>query len=252
LKLLLTIVIGASAETALGAHLTAPLSASSMDMDSANEWPFIYPEFAPLRYQQLYESRLFEHILSPIIITEIAFRPDALFGTDLSAMISDISMSMSTTHLNEFSLSGTDLDSNLGSGNIEVMPRRSLFVSTSVAGGTPKAFDFVITLDQPFVFDPAAGNLLIEVNNFSAEKLRDTFSSGHLDASESIGDGLARAWSFLPTAPGFGTDSWALVTRFSYARVPEAPALPLSCAVILCVALNPRLLARRADAPASR
>lgn len=209
-----------------GEQLTVPQAATLIDMDTANQWPFIYPPFAPLRYQQVYESKVFEPVGSPILITKVAFRPDAVFGMALSGTISQLSLSLSTTQRDELSLNGTDLDANVGNGSVEVFPRQGLPVSLSFPAATPKNFDLVIPFDVPYLYDPTAGNLLIEVNNFSGEALTGDVLTSHLDASEVVGDGLARAWSALPSAPAYGTDSVGLVTRFSYIPVPE-PAFPV-------------------------
>jgi len=83
-------------------------------------------------------------------------------------------------------------------------------------------FDVVITLTTPFLFDPAAGNLLFDVRNFGGGLA--TF----MDSEQTSGDSVSRAYTNLSgvsATTADGVDSLGLVTRFTFSPAP-ATAVP--------------------------
>jgi hypothetical protein len=117
------------------------------------------------RYQQVYGSVEFPQ--QPILIRELRFRPCATYGNAFATTVANIQFNLSTTTQNPQALSST-LAQNVGSDDTVVfhgpLPLSSQFVGP--AGG-PKAFDMIVPLSQPFLYDPARGNLVVDIRNFS-------------------------------------------------------------------------------------
>ncbi len=118
-----------------------------------------------LRAQQVYGSVEFPP--QPMLIEQLRFRPDAELGRAFSATIANIRINLSTTQRNPSSLSST-FSENVGSDEANVFDG-PLSVSSQFAGPPtgPKAFDIVVPLSRPFLYDPGSGNLLIDIWNFS-------------------------------------------------------------------------------------
>jgi hypothetical protein len=120
--------------------------------------------FDSIRLQEVYSSVYFSN--APIVITAVRFRPSALYGHAFAATNQDFQLNLSTTLTQPGHMSSRFAD-NLGS-NDTVVFRGALPLSSEFAGpvGGPKAFDIEIPLQTPFSYDPAAGNLLLDVRNY--------------------------------------------------------------------------------------
>ena len=207
--------------------IVVPNSAAATEGDGGLYSPFSYPGGYSKRYQQVYDASQFS-ALNPTggLITQILFRPDANFGSAFSSTLPSIRIDLSTTTASEGTLS-TTFASNVGVDDIIVYggPTGSpLALSSSFTGpaGGPKAFDIVITLTTPFFYDPALGNLLLDVRNgFGGE-------STMFDAVTPSGDGVARVYtasnfSNVNTPTADTSDTLGLVTAFTTIAVPAVP-----------------------------
>jgi hypothetical protein len=103
----------------------------------------------------------------------------------------------------------------------------ALSLSSSFTGppGGPKNFDIIINLTTPFLYNPAAGNLLMDVRNFNAGTTTQFDATG-----STTGDAVSRIFTSgsgvnSPTADF--SDSNGLVTQFTFAAVPEPGTLAL-------------------------
>jgi hypothetical protein len=107
-----------------------------------------------------------------------------------------------------------------------VYARGSLTLSSS---NTLGLFDTIINFTTPFLYNPAAGNLLLDVRNFSGASVTNTF----FDAQTTTGDSVSRVYGAegAPLATSGTTDSLGLITRFTYstpnASVPEPGSLAM-------------------------
>lgn len=117
----------------------------------------------------------------------------------------------------------------------------TIALSTAVAptNSAPKNFDVVIPLQTPFPYDPAQGNLLLDLRN------RSDLNFFMADTVELTGDGTSRVvtWAFSPDpqtadSPTGLADSGGLVTRFS---LPEPSGQVRAVAATLALGV----LARR-------
>jgi hypothetical protein len=131
--------------------------------------PLRFPGAGGSRTQQVYESQLFTNFAGPRLLTAIDLRtfpgaaPSLFFGNTLTA--SNISITLSTTQFGDEgnALSATFAD-NIGDDVTEVYSG-GLTLTTAANGNTPVSpFDYTITFQTPFLYDPSLGNLLIDVN----------------------------------------------------------------------------------------
>lgn len=173
------------------------------------------------RYQQVYNGSSFG-FTGPQLITQIAFRPDASYGSSFSTTIPNIQINLSTSSKSANNLCTTFAD-NIGADNTVVFAPGSLNLSSSFAAGpgNTKAFDIIIPLTTPFLYDPAQGSLLMDV------VLRNSgFASPvhYFDTQTSSADGIARVTTYLgnyTTAAADIADTTGLITQFSFTPVPE-------------------------------
>jgi len=207
------------------ATLVSPNALAGTEGNTDNGFPFNIANFAlsSQRYQQVYASSDFAAFCGPQLITQIAFRPDAVNGAAFSSTLSNIQIDFSTTSAAVDGLSPT-FASNVGADDT-IVHSGALSLSSAFTGpaGGPKDFDIVITLTTPFLYDPGAGNLLLDVRNFAGG-----FTT-QFDAENTSGDPISRSYTVSggvanPTATT--VDSFGLITQFTFG--PVAVPLPAS------------------------
>jgi hypothetical protein len=212
-------VKGADAQTVV------PLALATTEGNGNNIFPFQTPGYPPpsLRYQQLFTATEFGALGGPVFITHVNFRPDADFGVPFGIGIASIQINLSTTTAVDDGLS-TTFAANIGSDDAVVFAG-PLTLTSAMSGppGGPKDFDYVITLQTPFLYDPSAGSLLLDVRNLSG-----ALASGGFDANFAFGDGVSRVFSnpYIgqdATVPVGFADTLGLVAQF----VTTPAALPV-------------------------
>ncbi len=171
-----------------------------------------------IRLQEIYSASILPD--SPITITEMRFRPSALYGSAFTATISNINIRLSTTQVMPVSISSTFAD-NVGTNETVVfngeLPLSSAF--TNAPGGT-KGFDIVIPFSVPFAYDSSQGNLLIDIRNSSGSSVT------YVDAAAAPNGTAGRVFAIGVEAPvGTGTDSGADVIQFVFTRLPTPPVI---------------------------
>ena len=167
-----------------------------------------------LRLQQVFASSQFVAAGGPIIITQIAVRIDG-FGSGFTYTNPNLQINLSTTGMAPDGLSAA-FASNVGADDT-VVRNGSITTSSANTGppGGPKDFDVVMTFTTPFLYDPALGNLLID--------LRSTgwlFGPAFFDTQETVGDSVSTLDGNLnsPTGSGF---TRGFITQFTF--TPTAP-----------------------------
>ena len=128
---------------------------------------------------------------------------------------------MSTTAARANNLSATFAD-NVGASETVVF-RGPITLSSRFVGppSGPKEFDIIIPLQTPFTYDPAAGNLLVEIRNPSAT------SVASIDAGGLLNDDCSRAYAFSASATTANTrDKAAEVLQLVYERQSPPPPPP--------------------------
>ena len=139
--------------------------------------------------------------------------------------LTDIQINLSTIMLGPDGLSLV-FANNLGLDDTIVFARGPLSLSSSCSGpaGGPMDFNIVITLTHSISYDPAAGNLLMDVRNFGGG------TTTVLDAESTTGDSIGRVHTTSSSPGGVNSpnaghgDSAGLVTQFTYSTVPEPTA----------------------------
>ena len=189
------------------------------DPATGNCFPFgcSDPQFGPgTRYQQVYSSASFS---GPILIETITFFNTQVLPGALQIHPARYEIHLSTTSKAVNGLDLVDLDSNVGADD------QTVFSATlSGMAGT----DFALQLSTPFQYDPAEGNLLLDVfkSDFSPLSIGTAALLGFafLDARNGTFDAeSSRAHDF-----GSDFEGWGLVTDFSSDNGPQPVTTPAS------------------------
>jgi hypothetical protein len=217
--------------------IVVPNTLATVEGNDNNFGPFFNNS---VRYQQVFSASQFPSSTGPLMITQIAFRPDGSV-TDPSLIIrfDSVQIDLSTTSRTPSTLS-TLFASNVGADDTTVF-NSFVFVNAPVTGppGGPKDFTVAFALN-PFIYDPSAGDLLLDVRAiesgggisapFDAES-NNPFTA-HLDAPD------ISATSGTSFATG-------LVTEFQFTPVPEPSTLVLASLGTLLVGVGARWCQRR-------
>jgi hypothetical protein len=206
------------------ASVVVPNVLAGVEGAGGNTFPF--DSITPQRYQQVYAATQFP---AGGLITQLAFRPDGPLGHAFSVTIGNIQIDLSTTLAAPDGLSST-FASNVGLDDTMVFSG-SLNLSSAFTGpaGGPKAFDILINLTTPFLYNPGSGNLLLDVRNFSGEP---TGLAGEFDSQFTLGDPISRAFGGIASSTASVNDSEGLVTQFTI--IPEPATIgPMAIGILL-------------------
>jgi len=162
------------------------------------------------RYQQVYAAASFPELLA---IRAVTFFSTRFPGSEFAD--SDFAVSLSTTSMPVNGLNGSDLSSNVGADN-------TLIFQGHLSG--PSGTSITLGGSGVFVYDPALGNLLLDVrmSSFVSE------GGGFWDNSYPGPAVYSRAFDLGPATRG--ASDGGLVTRFEEAEsapVPEPASLLL-------------------------
>src|SRR5450432_18176 len=148
--------------------IVSPAAQAAVDGNGGNNFPFDIGDsvISSQRYQQVYSASDFAVLNGPALITEILFRPDSLNGKAFSTTLPAIQIDLSTTTAAPDALSAV-FANNIGADDTVVYGPGPLALSSAFTGlpGGPKNFDVAIKLTHAFLYNPAAGNLLLDVRN---------------------------------------------------------------------------------------
>jgi len=212
----------ASSSNAIAATIVSPSADTSVEGNSNNVFPFDIG-LSSQRYEQVYRATEFGS--GPLLITGLAFRPDAEFGAAFSTTLSNVSIFLTTTTNGPDALSSTFANNEGADKTLVHSGSLSLSSTDTGPAGGPKAFDILINLTTPFLYNPAFGNLLLEVQNFGGG------TTTVFDAEVTSGDPVSRVFSNVNGAndASGNTDTLGLVTEFLTAQV----AVPEPSSIIL-------------------
>jgi hypothetical protein len=194
--------------TAYSITIVAPNANTSAEGSDQNPLPFATTG----HIQQLFSSSQFSSLGGPQLITQIAFRPDATLGQAFSVTRNtEITLSTTTRPIGGLS---TTFSQNIGS-NVTPVFSGVLAISSAFAGPAtgPKDFDIVVNFITPFLYDPSAGNLLMDVKNFGG-------SGGNTGSFDAASNGtLSRLRSSDVNSLTGDIAADGLVTRFTTASI---------------------------------
>lgn len=212
---------------AIGLTVTTPSAVTPTEGNVNNGFPFNLEAFNPpnQRYQQVFAASEFSLLTTPGYITHLRFRPDAEFGDAFVSTLPNIRIDLSTTPKAPDALSTTFAD-NIG-GDRKTVYSGNLTLASANTGlpQAPRNFDITIALLEPFLYNPALGNLLLDVFNFSSGQ------TTQFDAQGTIGDSVSRVYTLDNVNNPIGsTDTTGLVTQFEIqpteAAIPTPALLP--------------------------
>lgn len=212
--------------------LVIPAANESVDGNTALAFPFgvtLTSNF-PYRFQQVYESAEFGALPDVIRIRALRFRIDQATGGRDPFVVDSMQVRLGTTSREADGLATPDFDSNLDGGDTTLVFDGALAWDPCGTEDTCvlPPFDLEIPFTTPFVYDAAAGNLLVDFLNLS-----DRYDVQLIDFANAADDGISHVRSVLdrnnpdPENPIFvdpaAQGTWGLVTQFVY-TVPEAGA----------------------------
>jgi len=206
------------------AVVVAPSANASVEAAGENRYPLLVN--GGIRYQQVYAASEFSALTGPELITQITFRPDGPAGGPFTQTISNVQVSLSTTSAAPNGLD-TTFANNPGPDNTVTYSGPITISSADAPGpGNTRAFDVAINLQTPFLYDPANGNLLLDVlNSDPGNHIIGVF----LDAAVGYSDPVSRivGWEGAPGATSGIASTMGLVTQFttSPSVIPEPSIL---------------------------
>ena len=184
--------LGVSAYPAAAGPLeeVVPNGNAVVEGNTSNRFPILVN--GGIRYQQVYNASQFGSFGGKRLITQIAFRPDDMFGAPFNINISDLEVRLSSTAVGDDGLS-TIFANNVG-GDVQLVYDGAINLSSAdVPGpGDTRAFDIVINLQTPFSYDPTTGlNLLLDITNREAGNNNLVIG---IDGAATNEDGVSRNW----------------------------------------------------------
>jgi hypothetical protein len=176
-------------------------------------------------YQQVYSSTAFTPGVQSI--NSLTFTFNTGFGGTSTVLGGTYDIYLSTTTAGVGGLSSTDLATNRGT---------DYGLVNSFSGGIVDSNPFFTINTTPFVYDPTAGNLLLEVIAFDQPGVSNGSGNGYLNADDTGSGVTSRAYDVAGTDPflsGSSNDPTGLVTTFGTSTVPEPSSMLLLAAGLL-------------------
>lgn len=203
------LVMFASAPVA-AAQIVHPNQYATTEGVANNSYPFNYSSGAG-HYQQSYDASQFP---GPRVITEIAFRyiGDATYAA--GAVDFKLTLAYCATSWNAL---GSTYANNIGTGATVVHDGIWNFAAFSGDPATPNPFTVRLPLTNPFVYDPGAGDLLMDMEIRSSA----SSSSGGAFERADVNLGVWRVYSNdgNPTGATGTVGSNGLITEFTEGAV---------------------------------
>ena len=203
--------------------------------NSADNFPF-GTIGGSLRWQQVYGASQFSAIdHGGGWVDAVSFRVGG-GSAGYIAGVSNLQINLSTTGKGPDGLSAVFAD-NVG------VDDKVVFGPGPVALSGIFGFDVRIPLSSPFYYDPTAGNLLMEIRNYSGDFWQGR--GGYLNGDDILGDSISQIFGGVNEQSAFLVRTFGLVTDFSVTPVPEPSTLLLLAAGGIPVAAWLRCRARR-------
>ena len=135
---------------------------------------------------QIYDASQFGTLSGPSFLAQFAYRPDTIPGPSGPRTVT-LRIFASTTSRSVAGLSTTFAD-NLGTNNVLVFDGTLTWNTANLPGpGNTRQFDVVFPLTTPFLYDPAAGNLLLGIQfNANGSSIRIDSVTGNSTLGEVV------------------------------------------------------------------
>ena len=221
------LAVTALAATAL-AQVTLPTSAIGAVGGAGNFFPWGTTAFAGLRIMNIYDSSHFTGaptpVTGPIMITTLSWRADNVVGTFAGGTHPSATVRLATAAV-DYTAASTTWASNVGpdntvvySGPVTVNP------VTVTSAATPAPNMVTITLSTPFIYDPTAGDLVIDT-----EHSPTAYVGGALTSQDvmTVGVNGNRIYSSTLYPAANGIDTACDTIEVGYSTVVGTPATNL-------------------------
>ena len=120
------------------------------------------PGPASVRWLHIHDASQFGALSGPSFLTQFAYRPDTILGQSGPRSLT-LRIYASTTSRSVAGLSTTFAE-NLGTNNTLVFDGTVTVTTGNLPGpGNTRQFDYVFPFTTPFLYDPAAGNLVLDL-----------------------------------------------------------------------------------------
>ena len=167
------------------------------------------------RRMLIFDASQFGALSGPSFLTQFAWRPDQILGQSGPHLV-NLRIYASTTTRSVAGLSMTFAD-NLGADNTLVFDGALTWTTANLPGpGNTRQFDIVFPLTTPFLYDPAAGNLLLDT------QLSDNGQSQPITIDTVVGNPTAREIVNITSSTAATAEfvaPFVQVTQFTF--VPE-------------------------------
>src|SRR5580765_3766726 len=201
----------------------------------------IFPFFATtnaapsVRYQQVYSPKDFvSQVSAPqYLITGMVFTAGSAFGPD-TVNIPSLQLRLSTSQHGPDALS-TTFGQNVG------LDEATVYSGSLQVQASSSEWGMRINLQQPFLYDPTKGNLLLDVQNFQTLPTFPGQPSGQWYAATmtNMGDPSSSIWALnVNAANATRVTSESLYTKFLITPIPEptsAILLLVGCGLVFLV-----------------
>ncbi len=219
----------------LAAHADLVTDAPGGAGDAQSPTPLRYYGTGGGRTQQLYDASYFANFNGPREITAISFRtyPGASFGSS-TVNVSDIAIQLSTTSKGGNENDPANLLSSSFADNIGVDAMTVYSGALTLTTLDPGTFDYTITFDTPFLYDPAMGNLLLDAMiPVTATVSGAGFGFLTFDSINDLNDGLYSVVQLNDGSAASGTGSTSnAITRFLSDPAPAAVPEPMTMSLL--------------------
>jgi hypothetical protein len=204
-------IAAASGKAQITNFIASPFHLDVSDVGGTQEPFVVYNNQAPsVRYQQVYQNADFLPFVSgPVQITELTFSSG---GGTFNANLANVQIDLSTTAKQPDGLS-TTFSQNVGGDDLTVFSGPMHLV------GTMDTYGVHIPLQRSFPYNPAVGNLLVDVRNFQTLPV-STFVFGFLTSGK-LGDSTSIALAADVNSPTALLGTAGLLTEFTVVSVPE-------------------------------
>jgi hypothetical protein len=199
----------------------------NVDGNDASRLPFGYP--IAVHYQQVFDASQFGRVPNGgAFLTRIFPRADC--SSTFKWLVTNLQVNLSTTLKSPDNLSAVFAE-NVGDDEMIVFGPKNYIPpgSASTMGSCPDPQPFgtgnEINLDIPFFYNPARGNLLMDLRHLgNSWKFGDPRQPDEhkLDAQNMLGDSVSRAAAFsVTTTMAEVVDSSGLVLEFQFDPIPS-------------------------------
>jgi len=217
--------------------LVIPPEYENVDGNASVAFPFAITLTSNLPYwfQQVYAAAEFGEPGDVITIQAVRFRVDQNLGTRDPFSVESLELRLGTSSRGPDELESLELGSNIDGGDTTLVFSGQLDWDTcDIPPCTLPAFDLEIAFSEPFVYDPTAGNLIVDFLNLS-----ETYPTQLFDWASSGSDGISSVREVIDRDPPndflfVAPTTNGIVTQFVY-TVPEAGSALAGAAALVAI-----------------